>query len=112
MAEYDADVIVVGSGSLGGFVALEVAKAGKSVIILESGPRSPNGRSPTITTAVRANLTGTTLSAISPMRRTPIRPAISMPISAMSARFPVRCAASAARRATGPVRHGVFCRKT
>lgn len=38
MTEYDADVIVVGSGSLGGFVALEVAKAGKSVIILESGP--------------------------------------------------------------------------
>ena len=29
MSDYDADVIVVGSGSLGSMVALELARAGK-----------------------------------------------------------------------------------
>lgn len=42
MTNYDADVIVIGSGSLGGFVALQIARAGKSVIILESGPEVPD----------------------------------------------------------------------
>ena len=42
MAEtYDADVIVVGSGALGSNAAYELAKAGKSVIILEAGLRIP-----------------------------------------------------------------------
>ena len=42
MADYDADVIVVGSGALGSFVAYELAKAGRSVIILEAGPEIPD----------------------------------------------------------------------
>ncbi len=42
MAEYDADVIVVGAGGLGASVALQIAKAGKSVIMLEAGPEIPN----------------------------------------------------------------------
>ena len=42
MTEYDADVIVVGAGGLGAFVALEAAKAGKSVIMLEAGPEIPD----------------------------------------------------------------------
>ncbi|QJU59963.1 GMC family oxidoreductase [Sphingomonas sp. AP4-R1] len=42
MAEtYDADVIVVGSGALGSNAAYELAKAGKSVILLEAGIRIP-----------------------------------------------------------------------
>jgi choline dehydrogenase-like flavoprotein len=42
MAEtYDADVIVVGSGALGSNAAYELAKAGKSVILLEAGVRVP-----------------------------------------------------------------------
>jgi len=40
MAEtLEADVIVVGSGVAGGLVANELAKSGKSVLILEAGPR-------------------------------------------------------------------------
>ena len=39
--EYDADVIVVGSGALGANAAHQLAKAGKSVIILEAGVRIP-----------------------------------------------------------------------
>lgn len=35
----DADVIVIGSGVMGGLVAHQLAKAGKSVIIIEAGPR-------------------------------------------------------------------------
>ena len=42
MAEYDADVIVVGAGGLGSVVALKAAEAGKSVIMLEAGPDVPN----------------------------------------------------------------------
>ncbi|HUO23897.1 MAG TPA: GMC family oxidoreductase [Caulobacteraceae bacterium] len=39
--DYDADVIVVGSGTVGANVAHELAKKGKSVIILEAGVRVP-----------------------------------------------------------------------
>ena len=42
MSDYDADVIVVGAGSLGALAALEIARAGRSVIILEAGPDLPN----------------------------------------------------------------------
>lgn len=38
MADYDADVIVIGSGSLGSLAAQEIAKAGHQVIVLEAGP--------------------------------------------------------------------------
>ena len=39
MADFDADLIVIGSGVMGGLIANSVAHAGKSVIILEAGPR-------------------------------------------------------------------------
>jgi len=39
--DYDADVIVVGSGAVGSNTAYELAKQGKSVIILEAGPQVP-----------------------------------------------------------------------
>ena len=39
--EFDADVVVVGSGALGANAAYTLAKAGKSVIILEAGERIP-----------------------------------------------------------------------
>ncbi|MDF7673722.1 GMC family oxidoreductase [Acetobacteraceae bacterium ESL0709] len=39
--EYDADVIIVGSGVCGANVANELAKKGKSVILLEAGPNLP-----------------------------------------------------------------------
>lgn len=42
MAEYDADVIIVGSGSLGSLAGLQLARAGKSVLILEAGPEIPD----------------------------------------------------------------------
>ena len=41
MQQYDADVIVVGSGAVGSNMAYELAKQGKSVIILEAGPTVP-----------------------------------------------------------------------
>ncbi|WEL62648.1 FAD-binding protein [Pseudomonas sp. CBSPGW29] len=39
--DFDADVIVVGSGALGSNAAFELAKLGKSVIILEAGEHIP-----------------------------------------------------------------------
>ncbi len=42
MTDYDADVIIVGSGGLGSAVAIQAARAGKSVIMLEAGPNIPN----------------------------------------------------------------------
>lgn len=39
--QYDADVIVVGSGVVGSLAAHNLAKQGKSVILLEAGPRVP-----------------------------------------------------------------------
>ncbi|GAA5629019.1 fructose dehydrogenase large subunit [Brucella sp. NBRC 12953] len=36
---YDADLIVIGSGVMGGIIASSLAKAGKKVIVLEAGPR-------------------------------------------------------------------------
>ncbi|MHB8284705.1 MAG: GMC family oxidoreductase [Caulobacteraceae bacterium] len=39
--EYDADVIVVGSGAVGSNMAYQLAKQGKSVIILEAGSSVP-----------------------------------------------------------------------
>ncbi|MFP3273810.1 MAG: FAD-dependent oxidoreductase, partial [Paraburkholderia sp.] len=36
-----ADVVVVGSGVAGAIVAHQLALAGKSVILLEAGPRMP-----------------------------------------------------------------------
>lgn len=38
-SDYDADVIVIGSGTMGGLAAQSLAEAGKSVILLEAGPR-------------------------------------------------------------------------
>jgi choline dehydrogenase-like flavoprotein len=40
-SEFDADVVVVGSGVSGSLVAHSLAKAGKQVILLEAGPRTP-----------------------------------------------------------------------
>lgn len=40
-SEYDADVIVVGSGALGSNAAFELARQGRSVIILEAGEHIP-----------------------------------------------------------------------
>lgn len=39
--DYDADIIVIGSGALGANAAYELSKAGKSVILLEAGDRIP-----------------------------------------------------------------------
>ena len=39
--QFDADVIVVGSGALGANAAYELARQGKSVIILEAGRPHP-----------------------------------------------------------------------
>ena len=40
--ETDADVVVVGSGSMGSLAALEAARAGRDVVILEAGPEVPD----------------------------------------------------------------------
>jgi choline dehydrogenase-like flavoprotein len=37
--DYDTDVLVIGSGVMGALIAARMAKAGKSVTILEAGPR-------------------------------------------------------------------------
>lgn len=39
--EFDADVIVIGAGTIGGLAAHDLARNGKSVIMLEAGPRVP-----------------------------------------------------------------------
>ena len=39
--QFDADVLVVGSGVLGSLTAHALATAGKAVILLEAGPRVP-----------------------------------------------------------------------
>jgi choline dehydrogenase-like flavoprotein len=36
---FDADCIIIGSGVMGGLIAASLAKAGKSVIVMEAGPR-------------------------------------------------------------------------
>lgn len=54
MAEHDVDVIVVRSGSLGCLVALELARAGKDVLILEAGPDVPEWK---VTVDCRLELT-------------------------------------------------------
>ncbi|ARO15919.1 gluconate 2-dehydrogenase (plasmid) [Ketogulonicigenium robustum] len=41
MADFDADVIVIGSGAVGSNAAYELAKEGISVILMEAGPRLP-----------------------------------------------------------------------
>lgn len=41
MSEFDADVVIIGSGALGANAAYQLAKAGKSVIMLEAGPYIP-----------------------------------------------------------------------
>lgn len=41
MSDYDADVIIIGSGALGANAAYQLAKFGKSVIMLEAGPVVP-----------------------------------------------------------------------
>ncbi|MCM5704815.1 GMC family oxidoreductase [Larsenimonas salina] len=40
---HSADVVIVGSGVAGGLVAHQLALAGKSVLVLEAGPRYPRG---------------------------------------------------------------------
>jgi choline dehydrogenase-like flavoprotein len=39
VSDYDADAIVIGSGVCGSLIANKLARAGKSVILLEAGPR-------------------------------------------------------------------------
>jgi choline dehydrogenase-like flavoprotein len=43
-AQFDADVLVIGSGVLGSLAAHSLARAGKSVIMLEAGARMPRWR--------------------------------------------------------------------
>lgn len=44
--DLDADVAIIGSGAGGGVVAAEVARAGRSVIVLEAGPFVPEPEMP------------------------------------------------------------------
>lgn len=55
MAEHDVDVIVVRSGALGCLAALELARVGKDVLILQAGPEVPDWK---ITVDFRLELTG------------------------------------------------------
>lgn len=39
MATADADVVIVGSGVVGALIAHQLVRAGKSILVLEAGPR-------------------------------------------------------------------------